>query len=172
MLRSTGSCYAGAQSGLVAALSGDGVSATKLFAATSLASQVAGISGSFLFTKLYELGLGMHNDFGNALPYVVASVSCKQSDCDSDPFASNLSPKPTLTEVVLEGTFRHVGHPGTHDNKTSKTASDLEHNSVSLFIACLRRIRYPVSDAVAKERGSATDKEKLSAMIQDDRRLA
>lgn len=75
MIKAAGSCYAGAQMGLVAAKSGEEASATKLFAATALASQIAGISGSFLFTKLYGFGLGMHNSLGNALPYVVASVS-------------------------------------------------------------------------------------------------
>lgn len=75
MIKAVGSCYSGAQLGLVASLSGQGVSATKLFAASALVIQIAGISGSFLFTKLYGLGLGMHSSLGSALPYIVASVS-------------------------------------------------------------------------------------------------
>lgn len=95
MMRSAGSCYGGALSGLVASLSGEGASATKLFAATSLASQVAGISGSFLFTKLYGLGLGMHSRLGSALPYVVASVSSNWGDCDRP------RPPPQPVKIVL-----------------------------------------------------------------------
>lgn len=75
MIKSIGSCYGGALQGTVASLTGEGASATKIFAATSLAGQVAGITGTFMFTKLYGIGLGMRSDFGKALPFVVASVS-------------------------------------------------------------------------------------------------
>lgn len=102
MVKSIGSCYGGALQGTVASLTGgEGASATEIFAATSLAGQVAGITGTFIFTKLYAVGLEMRSTFGNALPFVVASVSRPYEYLNLSGYTNVPDVKAALTLVII-----------------------------------------------------------------------